>query len=119
MEIKEYSYAVGAVMTVEYRQGEIKSKIKAVDYNLIIDPEHNPPDLDITQYFQNGTPNQNGCETVSRVLLATIASNIKHMQANGWLDPQDHFNHCVAEIKKQMEHISGTKVFVDLKKIQA
>lgn len=114
---KTYQFAVVAALTFEYAQGEAKSKTKDLQYNLIVDPAYNPPELDIKQYIgDDGLPVKAGCETITRVLIAALASNIKAMDNAKYMGAGEQYNYICRELKRQVESITGMAVVKILNK---
>lgn len=104
----EYNYAVISTLTVSHKEGEKKSKVKAVEYNLVVQPEFNPPNLNIAAYYNpDDTPSKEGAETVTRVLLATLAGNIRYMHDGKMMDAKDHLLYIMNELKRHIKNIDG------------
>lgn len=116
-EKKVYNFAVVSALSFEYVQGEAKSKTKDLQYNLIVDPAFNPPELDVSQYINpEGLPTKAGCETVTRVLIASLAANVKAMDNAKYMGAGEQYNYITRELKRQIESITGMAVVKILNK---
>lgn len=106
----EYNYVVISTLTVSHKQGDTKSKVKSVEYNLVVAPEFNPPQLDVNAYFnEDGVPSKSGAETVTRVLLASLAGNVRYMHDNKMMSAEEHLIYIIKELKRHLKNIDGVE----------
>lgn len=76
------------------------------------------PNLGLSQYFdENDYPNQQGCEAISKTLVAGLSGNIHMAHKCGYIDSAKHLRSIISQLEA-MFVLNPTLDYVDEKEVQ-
>ena len=83
------------VLTMDYTEGQSKSKLVSTDFNL----EVTHP-LDEKMYMENGIPNANGVHNLTNLFVQGLIGNIHLADQKGYRDTASHLRYIISELER-------------------